>query len=212
MKYCIYKYVENNEIIYIGQTICLKERVSQHSKEANFINFNGTIFYFICNNQTEMNAYEYFLINKYQPKYNKQFRNKINVTNFLEPEWVQYIQDDQLKTIPTIPTIDNDKEYLSIKEFAELKSITPQAIYKSSKYKPYIRYAPELKKRVINKKALEIDNSNGYPIIEIKQNTLKKDQADSNNILILHNIIEEQKKEINFLKTIINNLTTNKCY
>lgn len=216
MKYFIYKYVENNEIVYIGQTIHLQERISQHSRESNFINFNGKIFYFTCNNRTEMDAYEYFLINKYQPKYNIQFKNKIEIIDFSEPQWVLFTQNceqsssnnpTQHKTITA--TEVGEEEYISIKEFAELNNITPQAIYKpNSKYHPYIKYSPELKKRVISKRVLEQINKDYPPIIETNLGLKDACAVESNNELILQNIIKEQKQEIEFLKKIINSLTT----
>lgn len=212
MEYCIYKYVENNEIIYIGQTIRLNERIYQHSKETNFINFCGKIFYFVCNNQTEMNAYEYFLINKYQPKYNKQFKNKIT-TNLLEPEWIQYEPKTQKVSEPTnyetiSITEDNKEEYITIKEFADLQGITVQAIYKpGSRYQPYIKYSPELRKRVINKKAAM--NPTNLPVtFSVKNHNTDKINYDNNKIIELENIIEKQKEEIEFLKKIINTFTS----
>ena len=215
MKYFIYKYVENNEIIYIGQTIHLQERISQHSRELNFVNFNGKIFYFTCNNQTDMDAYEYFLINKYQPKYNTRFKNKIEIIDFSEPQWILFTRNCEQSSnnnptqYKTITTTEIGEEYISIKEFAELNNITPQAIYKpSSKYQPYIKYSPELKKRVISKKALEQINKDYPPIIENKPSLKNAYIVESNNELVLQNIIKEQKQEIEFLKKIINSLTT----
>ena len=49
MGYYVYKYIENNNIVYIGQTINLKERITAHKCD-QLKDFNGEIFY------TELNT------------------------------------------------------------------------------------------------------------------------------------------------------------
>lgn len=94
MGFYIYKYIENEEIVYIGQTIDLISRINQHKVDK--LQGLNRIYYFECNNKTEMNSYEYFLIQKYRPKYNEIFNkdykidNNDTLMNFTEPLWVLF--------------------------------------------------------------------------------------------------------------------------
>ena len=91
MSFYIYKYVENNEIIYIGQTVSIHRRIDEHrSSSDKLYNFQGEIYYFECNNKIEMDSYEYFLINKYHPKYNVLYNNDNLSLNIEEPIWIKY--------------------------------------------------------------------------------------------------------------------------
>ncbi len=102
MPFYIYKYVENNEIVYIGQTISLYRRINEHKQNSDKLyNFQGEIYYFECNNKTEMDSYEYFLINKYHPKYNTQYNNKELSLDIKEPTWIKY--NPQLRNNIEIP-------------------------------------------------------------------------------------------------------------
>jgi hypothetical protein len=89
MEYYIYKYVENNKIIYIGQTTNLERRIKDHTKD-KLANFKGDIYYFECPNQTAMNSWEYCLINKYHPPYNIALKDTETKINIAEPEWKKY--------------------------------------------------------------------------------------------------------------------------
>lgn len=78
VKYCVYKYVCNGEIIYIGKTdSSLKNRVKCHAREEKFQQYLSQcqVFYMVANNFLETDVYEKILINKYQPILNEQ--NKI---------------------------------------------------------------------------------------------------------------------------------------
>lgn len=94
MSFYIYKYIDNNEIVYIGQTINLIERINQH-KTDKLENLND-IWFFECNNKTEMDSYEYFLIQKYRPKLNVTFNKDYGINtdntlfNFQEPTWIKF--------------------------------------------------------------------------------------------------------------------------
>ena len=89
MDFFIYKYIENEEIVYIGQTTDLIKRVQQHTKD-KLKNFHGSIYYFKCENKTEMNSWEFFLIQKYHPKYNIVFNDSSKNIDCTEPEWYLY--------------------------------------------------------------------------------------------------------------------------
>lgn len=112
-KYYIYKYIQNNTIIYIGKTINLKRRIAEHNKEKKFkqLNNNYKIYYFLCNNKTEMDSYEYFLITKYNPLLNVTFNNVTIKSDIKEPKWILYDKKDFLNDQKKLTTI-NDKNII----------------------------------------------------------------------------------------------------
>lgn len=71
--YYVYKYVVDDNIIYIGLTNNLKRRVKEHASgiglESKFSPYleHATIYYHQCCNETEMRALEKLLINHYKP-------------------------------------------------------------------------------------------------------------------------------------------------
>lgn len=87
----IYKYLNaQGQIIYIGQTIDIRNRVWQHNEKTDKIYSEiKDIYYYRCKHKTEMDAYEYFLIRKHHPKYNCVFNNESNCY-IDEPEWILY--------------------------------------------------------------------------------------------------------------------------
>lgn len=179
-KYYIYKYIQGNKIIYIGKTNNLKRRLYEHSKDNKFQNLkNFKIYYFNCNNELEMNSFEYFLITKYHPKLNQTFKN-IKLTILLkEPEWILYKEDDfninntiskndfvsrmsKENFIPYSIEInqENDSDFISISDFCNIKGISKQAVYKcihsKKKWYKYIRLNSYTQRYEIHKKALKI--------------------------------------------------------
>lgn len=115
MKYYVYKYVDlNNTVVYIGRTINLKERIeNQHTKD-HLKNFQGSIYYFECPNKTAMISFEYALINKYHPKYNKQNNHLDIQTDINEPKWELYMSTNNKSTLA--PIIDITQYNISNKE------------------------------------------------------------------------------------------------
>ena len=100
MGYYVYKYVNtNNDIIYIGRTINLQERIEKQHKRDKLKDFQGTVYYFECPNKTAMISYEYMLTNKYHPIYNEQNNHKNINININEPEWKIYININEQKVI-----------------------------------------------------------------------------------------------------------------
>lgn len=88
-QYYIYKYVLNNEIIYIGQSTDLIHRIAQH-KFDKLKDISADIYFFQCENKTAMNSWEYCLINKYHPKYNTALNNFNTIIDINEPDWILY--------------------------------------------------------------------------------------------------------------------------
>ena len=179
-KYYIYKYVQKNKIIYIGKTNNLKRRLYEHSKDNKFQNLkNFEIYYFNCNNELEMNSFEYFLITKYHPKLNQTFKNIKSTILLKEPEWILYKENDfninntiskndfvaRMSKEDFIPynieiNQENDSDFISIPDFCNIKGISKQAVYKcihsKKKWYKYIRLNSYTQRYEIHKKALEI--------------------------------------------------------
>ncbi len=97
MDFYIYKYVQHGQIIYIGKTTNLDKRIKEHTKD-KLKNFKGEIYYFKCPHKTAMDSWEYFLINKYHPLYNKSLNEKVNI-NINEPEWTLYMNNTKIINI-----------------------------------------------------------------------------------------------------------------
>ena len=69
--YYIYKYVENDKIIYIGKTVNLRRRIQEHSKEEKFKKHSDAlVYYFKCASEADMTIYEIYYIYKYKPELN----------------------------------------------------------------------------------------------------------------------------------------------
>lgn len=92
----IYKYVFNNEIIYIGKSDhSFEKRIEAHSKEKSFQPYlsKSDIYYFYCNNPAETTIYETYLINKYKPKLNTAMKYEDTcIFEIKEPEWNWFCQ------------------------------------------------------------------------------------------------------------------------
>lgn len=182
MQYFIYKYVQNNNIIYIGKTNNLKRRFYEHSQESKFkILNNYKIYYFECNNEIEMNSFEYFLIIKYHPPLNDTFKN-INILNVFinDNNWQEFIINEsneeynnhsfiykEKKSIKEsfIPydnqiMLEPDDNFISITDFCIIKKISTQSVYKcisqKKKWYKYIRVNSFSNRYEIHKNALNI--------------------------------------------------------
>jgi excinuclease UvrABC nuclease subunit len=68
------KLYNNDKIIYIGKSNNIKLRVACHKKDKNFNNVKSIIF----KDDGNIDLYEVYLINKYKPILNKEFKNKDN--------------------------------------------------------------------------------------------------------------------------------------
>lgn len=89
--HCVYKYVVDGQIIYIGKTDSdLINRINCHEKEDKFQDYFGKwdIYCTPLSNHVETNYFEGFLINKYKPILN-DLDNEPGVCNIdiIEPEW-----------------------------------------------------------------------------------------------------------------------------
>lgn len=99
MPHFVYKYVLNEEIIYIGKTDDeLSKRLNCHGKKGDNIpeeywdEINESDIYFArCDNSVMCDAVETALINKYKPKCNRaKTRGLQGAYSFIEPLWFYY--------------------------------------------------------------------------------------------------------------------------
>lgn len=94
MGHYVYKYVHNDEIIYIGKNDTnLESRIKQHERERKFKKYlSSDIYYIELSNRAESKALEALLINKYKPKLNvvDVYETSSNLIQFVEPTWLRY--------------------------------------------------------------------------------------------------------------------------
>ena len=97
--HCVYKYVLNDEIIYVGKTDSnLEQRLSQHGKVGDNIDSSAwndinksKIYYVELVNSTMCDVFESEMIRRYKPKYNKaKLESDWSGLPFIEPEWKEF--------------------------------------------------------------------------------------------------------------------------
>ena len=81
MSFYIYKHILNNEVVYIGKTINMKNRQKQHSKDKFWFSDDLVIEYTEVTDSMIMDIYEKYYINKYSPK--KDDESKIIASEYL---------------------------------------------------------------------------------------------------------------------------------
>lgn len=67
---------DKNEIIYVGKTKNLRQRLLQHAKYKSWFNEVSEIYYHLFENKTDCDVYEIYYINKFNPIYNRDTRNE----------------------------------------------------------------------------------------------------------------------------------------
>lgn len=109
--YYVYKYVVDDNIIYVGLTDNLKRRIKEHASgvglESKFLPYLETakIYYHECSNATEMKALESLLINHYKPILNivdvepgeSTVTTNINWQIYNENEFAEHLNDELQK-------------------------------------------------------------------------------------------------------------------
>ena len=90
----LYKYVYNDEIIYIGKTNSnLRQRIHSHANEEKFQPYinEAQIYIMELANCTEVNGLELLLINKYRPILNYADKHDKTTNIYIEePAWNTY--------------------------------------------------------------------------------------------------------------------------
>ena len=97
MGHYVYKYIYNDEIIYIGKNDTdLISRINQHKLETKFQPYLlSDVYYIKLDNEYDTDIMETLLINKYKPLLNVAKKNKYKLNiDFTEPEWKKYCEND----------------------------------------------------------------------------------------------------------------------
>lgn len=159
-KYYIYKYVIDEDIIYIGLSERdLQYRLYEHSIEEKFLPYIPTakIYYFTVKNKTEMKIMEKLLIDKYTPILNDKdkYDETINI-EFTEPKWSIYKPRKKQPSQRPKMTIDRAEKEEKLKEKVK------NCISRNSLC--YEKFIIPLEKRINNKEYLVKDNEIHIPI------------------------------------------------
>lgn len=189
MSFYIYKYVYENEIVYIGKTINLNQRIKEHSREKKFQSEKFNIYYFLCSNQNQMDYYEYILINKYKPALNVINKKRFEEFSFTEPTWIKY---DKNTVLITKEIEEKDlSNFLSVSEASKYANVSKQALYQQKDNGTLDIYLFKgkiyFKKEDIDRKYKKLNN---YP---------KVNNYDSNNELeLLVNLAKKYNAKLIF--------------
>lgn len=118
MAHYVYKYVYNNEIVYIGKNdTVLDNRIKQHTYEAKFQPYLSSDIYFIkLPNSIMADVLESELIRRYNPILNVAKKSEWSGLPFCEPEWVKFI--------PTKKTFGNRKNKATKTQCHSVKHLT----------------------------------------------------------------------------------------
>ena len=128
MGHYVYKYVYNNEIIYIGKNDTeLPTRLSQHGKSGDNIPEEGwdeinnsEVYYCKLANKVMSDVVESELIRRHKPKYNKAKMSEWSGINFGEPNWIKYKTKEDFEKEEGINKCKNDIGKLK-KEILDLR-------------------------------------------------------------------------------------------
>ena len=112
MGYYVYKYVRDGEVKYIGKTVNMWKRFSQHKKETKFQNLNfisQDVYYVECASKVQMDTLELLLINKYMPELNVVAKPKDNAafTSICEMKDFEWLRLDGLEKPKTSKSKEN---------------------------------------------------------------------------------------------------------
>lgn len=147
---------KDGEIIYIGRTINIHQRINQHKTTGGVINRANdevnNIEYVKCSSHTEMVMLELYLIDKYKPKYNiaDLYENEsINIFQIKDNlVWIEYNKYDFIKRKSKVKNGVLKIKCLKIKNFCEddlCRQYRPDGTHFINHYKYIIGDAMELK-------------------------------------------------------------------
>lgn len=107
--YYVYRFIEGKEVVYIGKTNDIYLRMSQHSRNKEWITKNTMVEYITFKTKTEMDIYELYYISKWQPKHNtKSKREEIMELVLDEFTWIRFMPKEEIREIDTLRK-ENDK-------------------------------------------------------------------------------------------------------
>lgn len=98
----LYKYVKNNEVIYIGKTRRdINKRIKEHFQKRDLPE-DAEIYVYRCSGEAYMNVMEILLIDKYRPKYNKDCHpigwEKADI-QFKEPAFIKWEEYNKMNNV-----------------------------------------------------------------------------------------------------------------
>lgn len=192
----VYRYIYNDEIIYIGRTIDMDRRIYSHKYEIKFKNFckdnnidycDLLIEYLVLQNSTEENVVEKMLINKNKPILNTA-DNHESISTFIDfsinTDWIKY-ENNSIKTTPikkkNYPRLyDSDNKYQSLMDDWHMLFFSATWLLSYSKpnsNKCEIRNIPEIKgKPYLSYFYIEYGNENNFIGISfVRKTEIKKD-------------------------------------
>lgn len=120
MGHYVYKYVLNNECLYIGKTDKdLKVRLSQHGKPGDNIASDywdeinkAKVYYCEFADRHMTDIYETELIRRHNPKYNKAKKSEWSGINLPEPVWCIYHAHEDLRLRDEINSLKEENKHL----------------------------------------------------------------------------------------------------
>ena len=124
--YYIYKYIYQNQVVYVGKTKQLEERIKQHTQETAFFGIKE-VYYFECDTKEAMDVNEAYWINFYKPQINSAMPSLNSAYKHLickEPAWTKY---NKSIVCPT-PLVYNFKQEL------EKEGITKGCLFAARPY------------------------------------------------------------------------------
>lgn len=171
MGHYVYKYVHNNEIIYIGKNDTdLYSRLRQHGKYGDNIPEEGwdeinnsDIFYCELPNAIMSDVVESELIRRYKPKYNKAKMSEWCGIGFVEPEWKKAFEKNN-----DIVVKEKDIEISNLKAKLEKCKKEIDKLKELERYKyNYFTLANRYEKLISQKDNVCISNESSYEFDEV---------------------------------------------
>lgn len=165
MGHYVYKYVYNDEIIYIGKNDTdLYSRLKQHGKCGDNIPEEGwdeinnsNIFYCELPNSTMSDVVESELIRRYKPKWNKAKMSEWSGLDFVEPKWKKAFENNSNEILK-----EKEREISILRSRLdkcekEISKLREKARYKNDYYLLCIKYDSLIDK--LNDKCISTENS-----------------------------------------------------
>lgn len=129
---CVYKYVLNGVVLYVGRTQNLRRRLSQHCRKGDNVPKKAwgemkkaAIFVCFVPNYIMADVIESEMIRRYEPKYNKAKTSAWCGLPFMEPEWIP-VPEEFLKPVK------RGRDYKELRDefMSRMKSINDLDFYR----------------------------------------------------------------------------------
>lgn len=179
MNYFLYRFLKDDEIIYIGKTKDLDKRLRVHFSGNGHLSHEcyyetDKIEYARLKTNTEMDMLEIYYINKYSPKYNDacNYQEKDIFMNIKEVEWISFNKFNLFKA--KYDLMQND-----IKEINEVKKqleILREEVYAIS--------------NKLENVYKNINKIKGRPVIPLNEDEIKEKEKINNNVCRILSVIK----------------------